>query len=67
LFILGQALRADVRQANKRDLKSVQSNLVREYIKQQAQDRVKQMSEIRPGVTAPASNPQVISSQLIED
>jgi hypothetical protein len=36
IFVLQQAMRADVRQANKRDIKTVQSSLVREYIRQQA-------------------------------
>ena len=60
-FIIQQTMRSDIRQANKRDLKVVQSALVRDYIRQQANERVKQMSELRPGVSAPPSNPQVIN------
>lgn len=65
-FVLYQAMRCDVRQASKRDLKQVQDTLVRYYIHQQT-DRVKQMSEIRPGVTPPSNTPQVIHQQLLDD
>ncbi|MFO0118366.1 MAG: hypothetical protein ACK521_12410 [bacterium] len=41
--------------------------MVRDYIRQQANERVKQMSELRPAVNAPPSNPLMINHQLIED